>query len=76
MIDLYRSGTTAKQVAQKFCVSLRSLKRLLHQHGARGERCVPPLQPSNERSKRWSRAAHHNDECDPHLRRGSQTSSW
>jgi hypothetical protein len=33
MIDLYRSGTTAKQVAEKFGVSLRSVKRLLHQHG-------------------------------------------
>jgi hypothetical protein len=35
MIDLYRSGTTAKQVAQKFGISLRSVKRLLHQHGIR-----------------------------------------
>jgi hypothetical protein len=32
MIDLYRSGTTAKQVAEKFGVSLRSVKRLLHKH--------------------------------------------
>jgi transposase len=54
MIDLYRSGTSAKQVAQKFGVSLRILKRLLHRHGVRRERCTPPLQPSNERSKRWS----------------------
>jgi len=38
MIDLYRSGTTAKQVAEKFGVSLRSVKRLLHQHGIRRER--------------------------------------
>ena len=37
MIDLYRSGTTAKQVAEKFNVSLRSVKRLLHQHGVRRE---------------------------------------
>jgi DNA-directed RNA polymerase specialized sigma24 family protein len=37
MIDLYRSGTTAKQVAEKFGVSLRSVKRLLHRHGVRRE---------------------------------------
>jgi len=37
MIDLYQSGTTAKQVAEKFGVSLRSIKRLLHQHGVRRE---------------------------------------
>ena len=37
MIDLYRSGTTAKQIAEKFGVSLRSVKRLLHQHGVRRE---------------------------------------
>jgi transposase-like protein len=35
MIDLYRSGTTAKRVAEKYGVSLRSVKRLLHQHGVR-----------------------------------------
>jgi len=38
MIDLYSSGITAKQVAEKFDVSLRSVKRLLHQHGVRRER--------------------------------------
>jgi helix-turn-helix resolvase-like protein len=32
MIDLYRSGTTARQVAEKFGVSLRSVKRLLYKH--------------------------------------------
>jgi hypothetical protein len=32
MIDLYRSGTTAKRVAEKFGLSLRSVKRLLHEH--------------------------------------------
>jgi hypothetical protein len=37
MIDLYRSGTTAKQVAEKFGVSVRSVTRLLHQHGIRRE---------------------------------------
>jgi Helix-turn-helix domain of resolvase len=35
MIDLYTSGTTAKQVAETFHVSLSSVKRLLHQHGVR-----------------------------------------
>lgn len=37
MIDLYRSGTTAKQVAEKFGVSLGSVKRLLRQRGVRRE---------------------------------------
>ena len=37
MIDLYRSGATAKVVAEKFSVSLQSVKRLLHQHGVRRE---------------------------------------
>jgi len=35
MIDLYRSGATAKQVAEKFGVSVRSVTRLLRQHGVR-----------------------------------------
>jgi hypothetical protein len=35
MIELYRSGATAMQVAEKYSVSLRSVKRLLHQHGVR-----------------------------------------
>jgi Helix-turn-helix domain of resolvase len=38
MIDLYRSGTTAKQIAEKFGVSVCSVTRLLHQHGAYVER--------------------------------------
>jgi hypothetical protein len=38
MIDLYGSGITARQVAEKFGVSLRSVKRLLHQQGVRRER--------------------------------------
>ncbi|MBV9011232.1 MAG: helix-turn-helix domain-containing protein [Pseudonocardiales bacterium] len=37
MIDLYKSGTTAKQVAEKFGVSVRSVTRLLHQYGVRRE---------------------------------------
>jgi hypothetical protein len=35
MIDLYRSGTTARQITEMFGVSLRSVKRLLHRHGVR-----------------------------------------
>lgn len=35
VIDLYKSGTTAKQVAENFGVSERSVKRLLRQHGVR-----------------------------------------
>jgi transposase len=37
MLDLYRAGTTARQVAEVFGVSERSVKRLLHQHGVRRE---------------------------------------
>jgi hypothetical protein len=37
MIDLYKAGTTAKRVADKFDVSMRSMTRLLHQHGVRRE---------------------------------------
>lgn len=37
MIDLYKAGTPAKQVAEKFSVSVRSVTRLLHQHGVRRE---------------------------------------
>ncbi|MGH3710198.1 MAG: helix-turn-helix domain-containing protein [Pseudonocardiaceae bacterium] len=33
MIELYRLGSTARQVAEKFDVSLSSVKRLLRQHG-------------------------------------------
>jgi len=35
MINIYKSGATAKQVAEKFSVSVRSVTRLLHQHGVR-----------------------------------------
>jgi hypothetical protein len=38
MIDLYRFGATAEQVAQAYGFSTRSIKRLLHQHGVRRER--------------------------------------
>jgi transposase len=43
MIDLYKSGTTAKQVADKFGVSERSVTRLLRQHDVRrgGRRSTP-----------------------------------
>jgi len=54
MIDLYRLGATAKQVAEEFGVSIRSVKRLLHEHGIRRERCMPPLEPSNGRGTRQS----------------------
>ena len=37
MVDLYRSGVTARRVAEKFEVSLRSVKRLLREHGVRRE---------------------------------------
>jgi FixJ family two-component response regulator len=33
MIDLCKTGTTARQVAEKFNVSERSVTRLLRQHG-------------------------------------------
>ncbi len=46
MIDLYKAGTTAKQVAEKFSVSVRSVTRLLRQYGVRREsraaHIVPP----------------------------------
>jgi transposase len=35
MIDLYRSGATARHVAETFSVSMRSVKRLLQQRGVR-----------------------------------------
>jgi hypothetical protein len=35
MSDLYRSGMTARQVADKFGVNLRSIRRLLQQRGVR-----------------------------------------
>jgi hypothetical protein len=38
MIGLYRSGATAKAVAERYGVSLRNVKRLLHQRGVRRER--------------------------------------
>jgi hypothetical protein len=37
MVDLYRSGVTARRVAEEFEVSLRSVKRLLREHGVRRE---------------------------------------
>ena len=38
MIDLYKSGATAEQVAQTYGFSKLSIKRLLQQHGVRRER--------------------------------------
>jgi hypothetical protein len=43
MIDLYKTDTTAKQVAQKYSVSERSVTRLLHQHGIRRENRAPHM---------------------------------
>jgi response regulator of citrate/malate metabolism len=37
MIDLYKSGATAEQLAQTSGFSTRSIKRLLQQHGMRRE---------------------------------------
>jgi FixJ family two-component response regulator len=37
MIDLYKAGTPAKQVAEKFGLSVRSVTRLRHGHGVRRE---------------------------------------
>ena len=42
MIDLYRSGITAREIAEKFGINLRSVKRLLHQYGVRREGRVYP----------------------------------
>ncbi len=52
MIDLYRSGTTARQVAEKFGVSLRSVKRLLRQHGVRREQRSRGPQQLQTRSRK------------------------
>jgi hypothetical protein len=39
MIDLYKSGAIAQQLAQTSGFSTRSIKRLLQQHGVRREQC-------------------------------------
>ena len=41
MINLYKSGATAEQIAQTSGFSKRSIKRLLQQHGIRRERRTP-----------------------------------
>jgi len=33
MLELYQSGAPAREVAEKYGVSLRSIKRLLQAHG-------------------------------------------
>lgn len=38
MINLYRSGATARQVAEKFDIGLTSVKRVLREYGVRRER--------------------------------------
>jgi DNA-directed RNA polymerase specialized sigma24 family protein len=35
MIDLYISGATSSQVAERFGISVSSVKRVLHDHGTR-----------------------------------------
>jgi transposase len=35
IIDLYRGGMIVKDVATEFGISLSSVRRLLHKHGAR-----------------------------------------
>jgi DNA invertase Pin-like site-specific DNA recombinase len=35
MIDLYTSGATSSQVAQRFGISVSSVKRVLREHGIR-----------------------------------------
>jgi len=52
MIDLYKSGTTAKQVAEKFGVSVRSVTRLLHQHGIHRERKAATSPDANNSADR------------------------
>ena len=42
MIDLYKSGITAKQVAERFGISVRSVTRLLRQYGVRRDACTSP----------------------------------
>ena len=42
MIDLYKSGATAEQLAQTSGFSTRSIKRLLQQHGIRREHRTNP----------------------------------
>ena len=45
MMNLYRADTTAREVAEKFGVSLRSVKRLLYQHGVCRERRTALAEP-------------------------------
>jgi transposase len=42
MIDLYKSGITTKQVAERFGISVRSVTRLLRQYGVRRDHCTSP----------------------------------
>ena len=35
MIDLYKWGATARQVAEQFGIGLTSMKKVLHEHGVR-----------------------------------------
>jgi hypothetical protein len=40
MIDLYRSGATARQVAETFGIGLTSVKGVLREHGVRRDSCA------------------------------------
>jgi hypothetical protein len=42
MIDLYKSGITAKQVTERFGISVRGVTRLLRQYGVRRDHCTSP----------------------------------
>jgi DNA invertase Pin-like site-specific DNA recombinase len=43
MVDLYRLGVTARQVAEQFGIGLTSVKRVLREHGVR-RRILPSSQ--------------------------------
>jgi transposase len=57
MIDLYKSGTTAKQVAEKFGISVRSVTRLLRQHGVRREGRATHITRAAGRQQEHAKAA-------------------
>jgi helix-turn-helix resolvase-like protein len=42
MIDYYQAGTTAREVAEEYNVSLRSIKRLLRQRGVHRRKVTYP----------------------------------
>ncbi|MBV9163338.1 MAG: helix-turn-helix domain-containing protein [Pseudonocardiales bacterium] len=46
MIDLYISGATSSQVAQRFDISVSSIKRVLRDHGIRKPATATRSSPS------------------------------